>query len=136
MYIERYVIILISSQTNTLRLPTYDVPCKPTSNEIAVPSLVTNSFHTQQTQETHQQPQQPQNQQVVTGLNGSSIAGCGISPAVANSNPNAGINSVALHRTISVPGMDQPTEQQLQTVHSSTSSFPNYTGLSIPNQSE
>jgi hypothetical protein len=104
--------------------------------------LVTNSFHTQQTQESHQQPQQPQNQQVVTGLNGGSYAGCGISPAAANSNPNAGINSVALqyqnnnHRTISVPGMDQPTEQQLQSVHSSTSSFPNYTGLTIPNQSE
>ena len=98
--------------------------------------MVTNSFHTQQTQESHQQPQQPQNQQVVTGLNGGSIAGCGISPATANSNHNAGINSVALHRTISVPGMDQPTEQQLQSVHSSTSSFPNYTGLTIPNQSE
>ena len=106
------------------------------SNETVVPSLVTNSFHTQQTQESHQQTQQPQNQQVVTALNGTSMAGCGLSPGAANSNHTAGINSVSLHRTISVAGMDQPAEQQLQSMHSSASSFPNYTGLTIPNQSE
>jgi hypothetical protein len=112
---------------------TTGLPASGLTNSVSVPSLVTNSFHTQQTQESHQQPQHPQNQQVVTALNGSPMAGCGISPAAANSNHNAGMNSVALHRTLSVPGMDQSTEQ-LQSMHSNASSFPNYTGLTIPNQ--
>ena len=108
-------------------------------HQILVPSLVTNSFHTQQTQESHHQPQQqPPNQQVVTALNGNTMAGCGISPVAANSNPTAGMNgmsSVSLHRAMPVPGMDQQSEH-LQSVHSNASSFPSYTGLTIPNQSE
>lgn len=108
-----------------------------TKNGTLVPSVVTSSFHTQQTQEHHQQQQQQQhqNQQVVTALNGNAMAGCGLSPVAANSNPTAGMNPVALHRTLSVPGMDQSTDQ-LQSMHSNASSFPNYTGLTIPNQSE
>jgi len=111
--------------------------------DLAVPSMVTNSFHTQQTQEPgnqhHEQPhpQQPQNHQVVAALqNGTAMSGCGLSPAVANPSPAAGMNTCAgIHRTISVPTMDQPTEQ-LQSIHSNASSFPSYTGLNIPNQSE
>ena len=100
--------------------------------------MVTNSFHTQHTQESPQQQHQqhhPNQQQVVTALNGNAMAGCGLSSVAANSNPSAGMNSVALQRAIAVPGLDQQTEQ-LQAVHSNASSFPNYTGLAIPNQSE
>ena len=102
--------------------------------------MVTNSFHTQQTQEPHQQQQpqqqQPQNHhQVVTSLNGNALTGCGLSSITANSNPAAGMNSVALHRPISVPGMDQSTEH-LQSMHTNASSFPSYAGYTIPNQSE
>ena len=103
-----------------------------------VPSMVTNSFHTQHTQESpQQQPQQQlQNQQqVVTALNGNAMAANGLPTVAANSNPSAGMNSVALQRAIAVPGLDQQTEQ-LQSVHSNASSYPNYTGLTIPNQSE
>ena len=113
-----------------------------------VPSLVTNSFHTQQTQEVpHPQQQQPQQQQqqqnhpqVVTSLNGgSAITGCGLSPMAANSNPNGGgiSSAVALHRPISVgTGLDQSTEH-LQSLHpSNASSFSSYAGYTIPNQSE
>ena len=109
-----------------------------TKNETLVPSMVTNSFQTQQTREhpQQQQPQQQQNQQVVTALNGNTMTGCGLSPPVAvNSNATAGMNPVALHRPLSVPNMDQSTEQ-FQSLHSNASSFPNYSGLTIPNQSE
>ena len=112
-----------------------------------VPSLVTNSFHTQQTQEVpHPQQQQPQQQQpqnhphVVTSLNGgSAITGCGLSPMAASSNPNGGgiSSAVALHRPISVgTGLEQSTEH-LQSLHpSNASSFSSYAGYTIPNQSE
>ena len=96
--------------------------------------MVTSSFQTQQTQEHHQQ-QQHQNQQVVAPLHGNTISGGGFAGVAANSNPAAGMNSVALHRTLSVPNMDQSTEP-LQSMHSNASAFSNYTGLTLPNQSE
>ena len=110
----------------------------PGNTNLLVPSMVTNSFHTQHTQESpQQQPHQhlQGQQQVVTALNGNAIAANGLSSVTANSNSSAGMNSVALQRAITLPGLDQQTEQ-LQSVHSNTSSFPNYTGLTIPNQSE
>ena len=110
----------------------------PGNTNLLVPSMVTNSFHTQHTQESpQQQPHQhlQGQQQVVTALNGNAMAANGLSSVTANSNSSAGMSSVALQRAITLPGLDQQTEQ-LQSVHSNTSSFPNYTGLTIPNQSE
>ena len=108
------------------------------NTNLLVPSMVTNSFHTQHTQESpQQQPHQhlQGQQQVVTALNGNAMAANGLSSVTANSNTSAGMSSVALQRAITLPGLDQQNEQ-LQSVHSNTSSFPNYTGLTIPNQSE
>ena len=110
----------------------------PGNTNLLVPSMVTNSFHTQHTQESpQQQPHQhlQGQQQVVTALNGNAMAANGLSSVTANSNTSAGMSSVALQRAITLPGLDQQNEQ-LQSVHSTTSSFPNYTGLTIPNQSE
>ena len=110
----------------------------PGNTNLLVPSMVTNSFHTQHTQESpQQQPHQhlQGQQQVVTALNGNAMAANGLSSVTANSNSSAGMSSVALQRAITLPGLDQQTEQ-LQSVHSNNSSFPNYTGLTIPNQSE
>ena len=133
-YVNLLVFPIITKLLNCVRWQHYGGQhnCN-TKNEKLVPSVVTSSFHTQQTPEHHQQ--QHQNQQVVTALNGNAMTGCALSPVASNPNPNAGMNSVALHRTLSVPGMDQSTEQ-LQSMHSNASSFPNYTGLTIPNQSE
>ena len=145
VYYYLYVFLLLSKQKQPTWLTTTSRIIIKFENKwkIAVPSMVTNSFHTQQTPEPgnqhHEQPhhQQPQNHQVVAALqNGTAMTGCGLSPAVANPNPAAGMNTCAgIHRTISVPAMDQPTEQ-LQSIHSNASSFPSYTGLNIPNQSE
>ena len=103
-------------------------------NDTVVPSAVTSSFQTQPTQEHHQQ-QQHQNQQVFAPLNANTISGGGLAGVITNSNPTADMNSVALQRTLSIPNMDHSTEP-LQSTNSNASAFSNYTGLTLPNQSE
>ena len=104
------------------------------TNDTIVPSAVTSSFQTQPTQEHHQQ-QQHQNQQVFAQLNGNTISGGGLAGVIANSNPTADMNSVALQRSLSIPNIDHSAEP-LQSTNSNASAFPSYTGLTLPNQSE
>ena len=104
-----------------------------------MPSVVTSSFHSQQPQENNQHQQQ---QQVVTALNGNSTFNGTHLHALASSmrqEPTNPVNGITLQRPlINITGQHEQNHTDAAAALQSMSStaFPHYSGLTIPNQSK